>query len=220
MQLQSSALWWRDSTLDISAGFQPNQSSTQYTASTHPDKTASTHPDRACYQQKAAMAATHFFLVQKWSFLLAKMKQRATGGMSAALSLASALHGRPMLLASWQVGTEIHHDSPTLSCEMSPITSNNYIKVLLKVISWLYHGYIMLYHGYIMVISWLYHGYIMVISCYIMVISWLYHVILMVISWLYHVISWLYHVILMVMSWLNHVISCYIMVISCYIMLY
>ena len=39
------------------------------------------------------------------SYGLAKMKQRATGGMSAALSLASALHGRPMLLASWQVGT-------------------------------------------------------------------------------------------------------------------
>ena len=72
MQLQSSALWWRDSTLDISAGFQPNQSSTQYTASTHPDKTASTHPDRACYQQKAAMAATHFFSRSKMEFSVGK----------------------------------------------------------------------------------------------------------------------------------------------------
>ena len=198
MQLQSSALWWRDSTLDISAGFQPNQSSNQYTASTH--------PDRACYQQKAAMAATHFFLVQKWSFLLAKMKQRATGGMSAALSLASALHGRPMLLASWQVGTEIHHDSPTLSWEMSPITSNNYIKVLLKVISWLYHGYIMLYHGYIMVISCYINGYVMVISCYI-------NGYIMVISCYIMVISCYIMVISCYM-----VLSCYIMVISCYIM--
>ena len=119
------------------------------------------------------------------SYGLAKMKQRATGGMSAALSLASALHGRPMLLASWQVGTVF---SPTLSWDMSPITSNNYIHgyimlyhgyiMLYHGFIMLFHGYIMLYHGYIM----LYHGYIMVISCYIMVISCY----IMVISYLHN----------------------------------